>query len=159
MFPKKARPVVGKTTLPVQRKKYSIGQLAYAGFVLLASIVYGSFMYYGNRYLDIVIEDMQALRMTFPTKLVAGLALGCVVVWFILLAASVWRGRDIGFAKWQSIGVYIIPCLPRFLAMLFALDESIDMWIDTLSSVLWICMVGLFLYLPAGWYDKKMNKR
>ena len=143
---------------PYVKQGKVLDRLEYGLFIGLFSIVYGIFIYYSIKYLDIIYDDIIHFTLSFPTKVAGGLGIACVIVWFLVLAATIWRGRDIGFPKWFSILMYLIPFMPRFFAMFFGVVE-LDSIAETLSSVLWLIVAGFFLYLPTDWYTKKKFAR
>ena len=143
---------------PLIPKGRVLSRLEYAFFVGLFSIVYGAFFFYATKYINIIYDDIINFRLTFNTKVAGVLGIACIIVWFIVFAGTVWRGRDIGFAKWQSVICYLLPCMPRFFSMFFGLDEF-DNIIEPLSSFLWLIVASAFLYLPTDWYTKRKYKR
>lgn len=152
------RPQMPQRLKPLVPKGRVLSRLEYAFFVGLFSIVYGAFFFYATKYINIIYDDIINFQMSFNTKVAAGLGIGCIIVWFIVFAGTIWRGRDIGFAKWQSVLFYLIPCMPRFFSMFFGIEEY-DGIIETLSSFLWLILAGAFLYLPTDWYTKRKYKR
>lgn len=149
----------GKPLRPVRREEgKAIGQAAYACYVVLFSAVYFAFFMYCNRYLDVIVDDIIHFRFSDPTKMAAILSVACICVWVLFFAATVWRGRDIGFAKWQSVILYLIPSMPRTIEMLVAFDWS-HHWIEPLATVLCLVISIVFLYLPSGWYLQRQKGR
>lgn len=143
--------MTGKTGSPVTWEPGKrIGQAAYGCYVALFAAVYYAFFYYCNKYLNVIVEDLIHFRFSEPVKIAAVLSAACICVWLLFFAATVWRGRDIGFRKWQSVIFYLLPSMPRFFEMLFAFDLT-NQWVEPLSTALCLVVSLLFLYLPTGW--------
>ena len=134
----------------------SIGQGIYGIYIFFFCLIYGFFFYYFNHNVDGIVRGFANFTLTEELKVFLVLCILCVLIWFILLAATVWRGRDIGFLKWQSILLYCIPPAPRFLVLLFNW-KWLDPWAEIIASILWLIIAGIFLYLPTGWAYRKLQ--
>ena len=153
---RKGQPINHQQT-NIAQSGQTIGRLAYFFYLLLYALVYGSFLYYTTKNLDDIVNHLIHFELSYSVKVAGILSAVLIIVWFILLAATVWRGRDIGFAKWQSILLYLIPSLPRAVAMLFAIDVFGN-WMDIMAIVLWLPISILFVYLPKDWMYRRKNR-
>ena len=140
----------------ISQRGRTIGQGIYGIYIFSFCLIYGLFFYYFYSNLDMITSSLANLKLTQEVKVFLVLSFLCIVMWFVLFAATIWRGRDIGFPKWQSILLYCIPPAPRFLVMMYDL-KWLDPWAEILASTLWFIIAGVFLYLPTGWAYRKLQ--
>lgn len=137
------------------KKKHTMTQMTYAAFVVLFSVIHGAFLWYMGEYMDVFLDDMVHFTLSSVLLTALGLMAACLIVWVVLLVATVLRGNEIGFPRWKSVVLYILPTMPRFLAILFEW-QSADAWAETLAVGLWLIIALVFIYLPPDW--ERMRK-
>ena len=145
-----------KNSGQIVQKERTIGQGIYGIYIFSFCLIYGMFFYYFYSNLDTIVEGLSSFQLTYDVKIFLAFSLLCIIIWFVLLTATIWRGRDIGFSKWLSIILYCIPSMPRFIVVMYSL-KWLEPWAEIISSALWFVVAGVFLYLPAGWAYRKLE--
>lgn len=127
-----------------------LNQSEFGIFIGIFCAIYVGFFYYFISYSQVIVNDIIHLEFTFHSQVAIGLAFLCIFMWFLLFAATIWRGNDIGFPTWISVLLYMAPAIPRVAGM-FTWGQKILGLLEIIATLLFFATAGLYLYLPSGW--------
>ena len=144
--------------LNVTKKVRKLNQAEYGMFIGVFCAVFGGYFYYFLNNAEEISRGIVNLELTFYVKVILVLSILCVIMWFLLFAATIWRGNDIGFPEFISVGVYLLPTLPRFMGMSLWGQHMLDL-IEVSATLLFLITAGLYLYLPTDWANQEGKRK